>query len=204
MTDWLVLMKVAYISEVTVHREKEIGSKPQKFHFTSGFTSEDFQGSAEKMVFQQWLCLSILSGRDGKFWENLLCSGKNYWSETQTTCWMVVGMFLMQHSPLLVNIVLIGDPWSPESRQYILKSKAATRTLKDTERQGQGFHLWRGPSNQHHSLYNFFIKELANFDSCCWNLCPSGPSLVSNMPLLCCFTDYPCFYKGNVSANAHI
>lgn len=67
MTDWLVPMKVAYISEVTVHREKEIGSKPQKFHFISGFTSEDFQGSVEKMVFQQWLCLSILSGGDGKF-----------------------------------------------------------------------------------------------------------------------------------------
>lgn len=52
-------MQAACISEVTVHREKEtyscvIPQAPQVYHYYS-FTTENFQGSKEKMMFQQWL-----------------------------------------------------------------------------------------------------------------------------------------------------
>ena len=125
------------------------------------FTSEDFQSSAEKMIFQQQLSICLFwVGETASFERICFAQRKDYGSETQTTCWTVAGVFFMQHSPLLVTIILIGDPWSPDSRLHS-QAKAATAVtmLKDKERRGQRFHPWSGPSNQQCSLYNFFIKE---------------------------------------------
>lgn len=64
LTDWLVPMKAAYISE-GVHTGKK--KQVPELHLQASevcsyfcFTSEDIQGSVEKIVFHQWLSVWLL------------------------------------------------------------------------------------------------------------------------------------------------
>lgn len=179
MTDWLVSMKAAYISEGTVHGEMETGScitppSPRSlilflFYFW-GFSGLCRKHDISAMV----ICLSTLSRRDGKFYKNLLCSEKRLlvWNTNH----LLDGGRHVLHGTLSTLSDHYLDRRSLTSREQTVhsQSKAATavghwKIRRDRDKiftHGEALLIntvvfipssWRKP-------------QLANFDSSCWEV----------------------------------